>query len=265
LQKNTDCPLCRLLLVSLSGGTDELPEVHRRGRKLQVAISWGTKGRTPNRDQRWASLSEMRVLNPSLVLDGAKSPDLAMKTGVLFPQITLLTNDLSPDAPPTTLPFLARPARHDAIDFDLVSHWLSICEARHGAMCSSARTMQLMDWTSPALVVPDFRCVDFEQNYLVRLRDVAETGGGDEPAPRYAALSYVWGRADSDDAFFKTLTGNVEERSAPHFFACSENHARIPRTIRDTMAVARKLGLRSTVCASCRTAAERGGSRLSAR
>ncbi|KAK0746762.1 heterokaryon incompatibility protein-domain-containing protein [Schizothecium vesticola] len=138
------------------------------------------------------------------------------------------------------LPFLPRPTRHDAIDFDLVRRWLSICEAHHGAVCSSAHTMLLMDWTSPALAVPDFRCVDLEQNCLVRLRDFGETGGGE----RYAALSYVWGRADSDDAFFKTLVANVEERSVPHFFARSENHARIPRTIRDAMAVARKLGLR---------------------
>ncbi|KAK3352228.1 heterokaryon incompatibility protein-domain-containing protein [Lasiosphaeria hispida] len=242
MRKNTNCPLCRLLLVSLSGGIDEVPDVDRRGRKLQVAISWGTTGRTPNRDQSWASLSEVRVLNPSLVLDGGKFPDLPVKS-VLFPQITLLANDLPPDAPPTALPFLPRPARHDAIDFDQVRRWLSICEARHGAVCSSAHTMQLMDWTSPALAVPDFRCVDLEQNCLVRLRDVAETGCG-ERALRYAALSYVWGQADSDEAFFKTLTANVEERSVPHFFARNENHARIPRTIRDAMAVTRKLGLR---------------------
>ena len=243
MRKNTNCPLCRLLIVSLSGGTNELPDVDRRGRKLQVSISWGTVGRTPNRDQGWASLSEVRVLNPSLVLDGAKRPDLPLR-GVLFPQITLLANDLPPDAPPTALPFLPRPARHDAIDFDLVRRWLSICEASHGAVCSSAHMMQLMDWTSPALAVPDFRCVDLEQNCLVRLRDVAETGGSNEQASRYAALSYVWGRADSDDAFFKTLTANVEERSVPDFFARSENHARIPRTIRDAMGVARTLGLR---------------------
>lgn len=242
MRKNTNCPLCRLLLVSLSGGIDEVPDVDRRRRKLQVAISWGTIGRTPDRDRSWASLSEVRVLNPSLVLDGGKFPDLPLES-VLFPQITLLANDLPPDAPPTALPFLPRPTRHDAIDFDLVRRWLSICEARHGAVCSSAHTMQLMDWTSPALAVPDFRCVDLEQNCLVRLRDVAETGCG-ERALRYAALSYVWGRAQSDEAFFKTLTANVEERSVPHFFARDENHARIPRTIRDAMAVARKLGLR---------------------
>lgn len=189
MRKNTSCPLCRLFLVSLSGGIDKVPDVDRRGRKLQVAISWGTTGRTPDRDQSWASLSEVRVLNPSLVLDRGKFPDLPMK-GVLFPQITLLANDLPPDAPPAVLPFLPRPARHDAIDFDLVRHWLSICEARHGAVCSSAHTMQHMDWESPAMAVLDFRCVDLKQNCLVRLRDVAETGCGKQ-ALRYAALSYV--------------------------------------------------------------------------
>lgn len=243
VRKNTNCPLCRLLLVSLSGGLDELPDIDRRGRKLQVALSWGTTGRTPDRDQRWASLSEVRVLNPSLVLDGGKFPDLPFNRP-LFPQITLLANDLPSDAPPTALPFLPRPTRHDAIDFDLVRGWLSICSAHHGAVCSSAQTMRLMDWASPALTVPDFRCVDLEQDCLVRLGDVAAEAGCDADDERYAALSYVWGRADSDDAFFKTLAANVDERSVPRFFARAENRARIPRTIRDAMAVARKLGLR---------------------
>lgn len=239
LRKNTNCPLCRLLLVTLSGGLHELPDVDRRCRNLHVALSWGTTGRTPDRDQRGDSLSEVRVLSPSLVLDGAKSPDLPLE-GPLFPQITLLANDLPPDAPGTALPFLPRPTRPDAIDFDLVRRWLSICEARHGAVCSSAHTMRLMDWAAPALAVPDFRCVDLERDCLVRLGSVVD---GDDDA-RYAALSYVWGRADSDAAFFKTLAANVEERSTPGFFARAENRARIPRTIRDAMAVAQKLGLR---------------------
>ncbi|KLU90830.1 hypothetical protein MAPG_09356, partial [Magnaporthiopsis poae ATCC 64411] len=145
MRKNTNCPLCRLLLVSLSGGIDEVPDVDRRGRKLQVAISWGTTGRTPNRDQPWGRLSEVRLLHPSLVLDGGKYPDLPLK-GILFPEITLLANDLPPDAPPTALPFLPRPTRHDAIDFELVRRWLSICEARHGTVCNLAHTMQPMDW-----------------------------------------------------------------------------------------------------------------------
>lgn len=238
LRKNTNCPLCRLLLVTLSGGLHELPDVDRRGRNLHVALSWGTTGHTPDRDQRGDSLSEVRVLSPSLVLDGAKSPDLPLE-GPLFPQIALLANDLPPDAPRTALPFLPRPTRPDAIAFDLVRRWLSICEARHGAVCSSAHTMRLMDWAAPALAVPDFRCVDLEQDCLVRLGSV----DSDNDA-RYAALSYVWGRADSDAAFFKTLAANVEERSTLGFFARAENPARIPRTIRDAMAVARKLGLR---------------------
>ncbi|KAF4948803.1 hypothetical protein FGADI_9360 [Fusarium gaditjirri] len=239
IKKNTSCPLCRLFLVSLSGGIEDVPDVDRQDRKLQVAISWGTTGRTPDRDQSWMSLSEVRILQPSLVLDRGKFPDLPLK-GVLFPEITLLANDLPPDAPPTALRFLPRPTRHDAIDFDLVRRWLSICEACHGAVCDPAHMMQQMDWASPALAVPDFRCIDLEQNCLVRLSDVAETGCSEQ----YAALSYVWGRADSDDAFFKTVMANVEARSVPQFFARNENYARIPRTIRDAMTVTRKLGLR---------------------
>lgn len=240
VRKNTNCPLCRLLLVSLSGGLIELPDIDHQGRKLQVAVRWGTTGRTPSSNEPWASLSEVRFLYPSLVLDGGKFPDLPLKLP-FFPEINLLANDLPPDASPTLLRFLHRPGRPDSIDLDLARRQLSLCEARHGAACSSARTMQLMDWTSPALAVPDFRCVDLEQHCLVRLRDVAEVGCGDQ---RYAALSYVWGRADSDGAFFETVAANVDERSVPHFFAREENRARIPRTIRDAMAVTRKLGLR---------------------
>jgi hypothetical protein len=98
--------------------------------------------------------------------------------------------------------------------------------------------MSEMDWRSPAQAVPAFRCIDLEQDCLVLLRDVTED------ALRYAALSYVWGRAESDDDFFKTLAENITTREAPGFFARDENCERLPRTIRDAMTVVRQLGLR---------------------
>lgn len=98
--------------------------------------------------------------------------------------------------------------------------------------------MHEMDWASPARAVPAFRCIDLEANCLMLLRDV------NEAAPRYAALSYVWGLAASDDDFFKMLAGKVAMREAPGFFARDDSRERLPRTIRDAMTVARRLGLR---------------------
>jgi len=234
--------LCRLLLVSLGAGAKGAPDVDRQGRVLQVAVSWGTTGRIPNRDESWGVLSDVRNLCPSLVVEGGRLPDLDIESMNLFPEIALLANDAPTDTPRAAQPFLPRPVRRDVIDFGLVRRWFSICDARHSGVCSSEHTMREMEWVPPEQTVPAFRCVDLQQDCLVVLRDVAGAGGV-EPL-RYAALSYVWGRAESDAAFFKTLLSNVAQREVPGFFASDDSRKRIPRTIRDAMTVTRRLGLR---------------------
>ncbi|KAK0702658.1 heterokaryon incompatibility protein-domain-containing protein [Lasiosphaeris hirsuta] len=235
---NTNCPLCRLLLTSL-GRIDRVPDVDRRGRTLYVGISWGDNGHTPSQDDPWATLADIRAIFPSLILESGRFPDIDVEAINAFPSIALLANDAPPKTPRDALPHLPRLVRPNIIDFDLVRRWFSICEARHGSVCNSAHTMRQMDWNSPKTAVPAFRCIDLDRDCLVLLR---ATVAPDDP--RYAALSYVWGRAGSDEEFFKTLRANVTERELPGFFAREDSQRRLPTTIRDAMTVTRRIGLR---------------------
>ncbi|KAI1643979.1 heterokaryon incompatibility protein-domain-containing protein [Daldinia loculata] len=235
IRSRTHCPLCRLLLIALGG--ERVPDVDRRNRAVQVGISWGTDGHAPSLDEQWATLSDIRAIWPELIVEGGNPADIDIETVTISPQITLLLNDAPADTPPAAFPFLPRPMRRDYIDFDLVRYWLAICETRHRRVCHSKRIMREMDWGSPVMVVPDFRCVDLEEDCLVRLRGV-------DTDLRYAALSYVWGQGGADKDFFKTLTANVIERETPGFFARNESQDCLPATIRDAMTVVRRLGLR---------------------
>ncbi|KAL2022856.1 hypothetical protein VTK56DRAFT_4387 [Thermocarpiscus australiensis] len=238
LRKKTRCPLCRLILVALGG--DRVPELDRQGRPVQAAISWGTDGRAPSPDEPWGTLSsDVRVMNLTLLVESGAFPDIEMDSVNVFPEITLLANDAPPDTSREALPFLPRLVRREGIDFGLVRRWFAICEARHSGVCGSARTMRAMGWGAPRTAVPDFRCIDLEDDCLVLMRAALFAS-----EPRYAALSYVWGRAGSDEAFFKTLRANLAEREMRGFFAREESRRRLPATIRDAMAVARRLGLR---------------------
>ncbi|RYP17925.1 hypothetical protein DL765_004244 [Monosporascus sp. GIB2] len=236
LRKKTHCPLCRLVLVALGG--DRVPEVDRQERPVRAVIRWGTGGRNPSRDEP-GFLSDIRLMMPELSVESGSFPDMDITSVNIFPEITLLVNDAPPDTPREALRFLPRLTRRDGIDFDLVRRWLAICEARHGGVCASERTMRDMGWESPQAAVPAFRCIDLEQECLVLMRNAAPTAD-----PRYAALSYMWGRAGSDEEFFKTLKANIAEREVPGFFAREESRRRLPATISDAMTVARRLGLR---------------------
>ena len=236
VRKNTYCPLCRLLLVAM-GGNGRVPDVDARGRPLHVMMTWINDGRIASNDHPWFKLSDIRTICPELVLESGQLADVDIESLNVIPQIALLANDAPLNTPGDALPFLPRLVCREAIDFGLVRRWLAICDARHGRICSSDRIMREMGWDSPWAAVPAFRCVDLEQERLVRLHDAP----GDAP---YAALSYVWGRAASDEEFFKTLRANVSERELPGFFAREESQGRLPATIRDAMTVARRIGLR---------------------
>ncbi|KXX73409.1 hypothetical protein MMYC01_210335 [Madurella mycetomatis] len=233
MKKNIHCPLCRLLLATVMGNR-AVPDVDGQGRPLYIGIRWGTDGRESDPDDFSNNLSDIRVIFVGLVLESGRDTNL----GYLFASISLLVNDAPPNTPCSALRFLPRPVRGDVIDFDLVRWWVAVCEARH-TPCDPSQIMHEMGWDPPQTVVPAFRCIDLERDCLTLLRNV--------PVPanfRYAALSYVWGRAGSEDAFFKTLQANVAEREVPGFFAREENQRRLPATIRDAMTVARRIGIR---------------------
>lgn len=220
MRKRTHCPLCRLVLVGLGG--DEVP-THEDGQPLEVAMSWSTNGPRPDPDAPWDVRSEVRFLRLYIQKPGG---GFVTKRLNLFPEITLLAND----SPTDSVTYFIRPVRQDMIDFALVRRWLAVCQERHGKACRRNRVLKELNRSHPTNEVPEFRCIDLEQDCLVLL-----------PAGcRYAALSYVWGRQE----FFATRMSNVrslEERGA---LRNPEYLDKIPPTIKDAFHVTREIGMR---------------------
>jgi hypothetical protein len=111
-RRNTHCPLCRLLLVSLAGSAGRVPDVDRHGRNTQIAVGWGTTGRVPNRDEPWGMLSDVRMLCPSLVVEGGSFPT---STSPLWPSFLKLHSS------PTTRRRTPRPPRSPSSPGPLVA------------------------------------------------------------------------------------------------------------------------------------------------
>ncbi|KAF4589018.1 hypothetical protein EYR40_010574 [Pleurotus pulmonarius] len=232
LQAQQSCPLCRLLLQAL-GGAHVVPAQDRKGRDTFVYLSWSYDGRQVDNFQRHHDVRDIFV---NIRLDGDRQADLNINRLNIMPQIGLLINDLPSDAPTYTREFLPRPLKPKWIDLDMVHNWLTICDTRHGRVCRTSKTMVEMQWESPVLAIPAFRCLDLQENCLALLKP--ETT---DVKLRYTALSYVWGHGGD---FFQTFQENVNERETPGYFAKEHVLSRIPQTIRDAMTITRALGIR---------------------
>ncbi|KAL4255833.1 hypothetical protein AB1N83_014478 [Pleurotus pulmonarius] len=232
LQAQQSCPLCRLLLQAL-GGAHVVPAQDRKGRDTFVYLSWSYDGRQVDNFQRHHDVRDIFV---NIRLNGDRQADLNINRLNIMPQIGLLINDLPSDAPTYTREFLPRPLKPKWIDLHMVHNWLTICDTRHGRVCRTSKTMVEMQWESPVLAIPAFRCLDLQENCLALLKP--ETT---DVKVRYTALSYVWGHGGD---FFQTFQENVNERETPGYFAKEHVLSRIPQTIRDAMTITRALGIR---------------------
>ena len=221
IAKKTSCPLCRLVLVALGG--DRIPRLED-GEPVVVDLSWNTEGPTPDPDEPWSHIPEVRMLRPyARTTSGGFIQSVRLN---LFPEITLLAND----SPTSSTSYFVRPIRREKIDFAVARRWMSICHKYHRKSCRVNPVLKELKRSHPAHEVPDFRCIDVEQNCLVK------SAAGD----RYAALSYVWGRRK----FFRTLKENVADLEKPGALSKPEYLGQIPPTISDAMHVAREIGLR---------------------
>ncbi|KAF4586566.1 hypothetical protein EYR38_010845 [Pleurotus pulmonarius] len=234
LQAQQSCPLCRLLLQAL-GGASTVPAQDRKGRDTYVYISWMFDGRPVDDDQD-EHYRDVRNMWADIRLDDEREADLDNEHGNIMSQIGLLVNDLPSNAPTYIRQFLPRPLKPKWIDLNMARNWLTICDTRHGRVCRTSKTMAEMQWRSPVLAIPTFRCLDLQEDRLALLSP--ETA---DIKLRYTALSYVWGRGGD---FFQTLQDNVSERETPGYFAKEHVLSRIPQTIRDAMTVTRALGIR---------------------
>ncbi|VUC26761.1 unnamed protein product [Clonostachys rosea] len=225
MRERKNCPFCRLVLLALGG--DRVPDVGDDGLPVKAQLCWTTDG-TRDRNQPWVAHNEVRVLR--IYGRTGSGGYLGIEQMNLFPDISLLVNDVPTNAPPKTKRFLPRPIQPDRIDFRLVQRWLSICEVNHCRVCGNASDTKQLGWTDPSGDIPDLRFIDLEDRCVVR-------ASGN---PRYAALSYVWGR----EPFFCLTTKTLAALEKPGAFDTDAIWSQIPATIQDAMTVARNIGVR---------------------
>ncbi|KAF2012898.1 HET-domain-containing protein [Aaosphaeria arxii CBS 175.79] len=219
IQGKTNCPLCRLVLVAISG--KDIP-THENGEPLTVSMSWNTNGPTPDPTQPWNRRPEVRVLRPYLRTQSGGYPEMRFN---LFPEITLLAND----SPTDSTTYFIRPYDQEKIDFAVARRWLALCNQNHGKTCRTNRILKELKRSHPTEEVPDFRCIDVENKCVARV----------PPRKRYAALSYVWGAA----IHFSALTSNIAALEKGGSLEDPEFKDKIPLTIRDAITVAKEVGI----------------------
>ncbi|KAL5318357.1 hypothetical protein ACEPPN_013417 [Leptodophora sp. 'Broadleaf-Isolate-01'] len=107
------------------------------------------------------------------------------------------------------------------IDYSVIEKWLACCEESHD-ICSAIPLSATLGPMTPV------KYIDLERSCLVAFSE----------APRYVALSYVWGRVPT----LMTMRHNLEELSQPGAFIGTADQ--IPKTIRDAMSLTLALGIR---------------------
>ncbi|KAH7346850.1 heterokaryon incompatibility protein-domain-containing protein [Rhexocercosporidium sp. MPI-PUGE-AT-0058] len=107
------------------------------------------------------------------------------------------------------------------IDYSIIKKWIACCEETH-EICSAIPLSATLGPMTP------IKYIDLEQSCLVAFSE----------APRYVALSYVWGRVPT----LMTMRNNLEELSQPGAFTGKMNQ--IPQTIQDAMSLTMALGIR---------------------
>ena len=125
--------------------------------------------------------------------------------------------------------YQGRHLKEGQIDLDRVKTWLRCCREWHGAECS--HWMKQQNVSEPielATFDPFIRLIDLEENCLVEKTNLVP----------YVALSYVWGRV----TVFKTREENIDELRKPG--GILEKKPSFPRSLRDAMTMAQRLGYR---------------------
>ncbi|KDR66520.1 hypothetical protein GALMADRAFT_259000 [Galerina marginata CBS 339.88] len=224
IKKSSSCPFCRLVLAAVGSNVPAFDD----GEPVSITLTWQEAVDEPDHLMRNYKDDNppYRVLTPKVVSPGSLSGWKQLHDN---PQITLLTNDAPANTPANT--HFLRPIG-DKIDFAMVRNWLLMCERWHGDICKQSK---MLDHVVDDVVaeIPSLRLIDVVDNCIVSA----------PPNCQYVALSYVWGRIDPE-TILRTLKANVVELEQRGSLVRSDNHSRIPLTIRDAMEVVRELRLR---------------------
>lgn len=114
------------------------------------------------------------------------------------------------------------------IDIRQVSEWLKGCNMDHSGTCHS-----VLDPWKRIDIAQDIILMDVERQCLVRRSSSC----------KYLALSYVWGNAQNMVPF-QTTQKEFPSLCQDGAFTSSHGYNRLPRTIRDSMVLCKKMGLR---------------------
>ncbi|KAF8972430.1 heterokaryon incompatibility protein-domain-containing protein [Flammula alnicola] len=201
MRKKVYCPFCRLVLTALGGSA--VPSFED-GKPVSVVMSWNTDGRTPDPNQPWNQIPEIRILMP--YAQTGKDDFLVQR---FFRPINQRESNRLCDG-----------AKLD-IDVRKLA-WNVLQQIRDVSSCGRH--------PHPTDAIPSFRLIDVEDNCIISA----------PKNPKYAALSYLWGQAD----FLKTLKRNVDTLSQPGALMRPEFREKMSRTVLDAMQVVRELNLR---------------------
>ena len=113
------------------------------------------------------------------------------------------------------------------IDMGLIDGWMECCAKTHTRHCSA----RIADQLHPADLSGQILLYD-AQDQCLRYRPLQDT--------KYMALSYVWGQVNT----FRTVLRDLDNLMEPGSIRCDNQDLAIPQTIRDTMRLARRLGIR---------------------
>ena len=112
------------------------------------------------------------------------------------------------------------------VNTELLTTWIEHC-ATHGDECQPAAL--------PSSLKPSVRMIDLQKRMTVSMAEIPDEN------PRFAALSYVWGKGVKQ--LENTTIGGVDELLRSEGFLSDDNQD-IPNTIKDAMKLCQRLNIR---------------------
>ena len=227
ITKKTRCAFCRLVVKTLSCGSEKLVPYFNE-------LVWPCH-----------VMSSMEYLNYSQKI---RCLYLTLRVSEIFLPLNkaplynihqIVPNNSRPQEQSNNDSRLLEPQ----IDFDLVRSWMQMCEQQHHSMSFQSSVVdssfRIPEGDQTFIQLPCQPVPLSNSSYVLTLIDVCTSCLVDlEPDARYIALSYVWGGPQP----FENTKARVKELHRPG--AVSRMDKNIPQTIRDAMAVVEMLGER---------------------
>lgn len=212
IYSNDSCPLCRLITQATRMRTKH---------EISIGAPIGRDGLTPDGREIPFSLGwqqDGRKLNLESSTSSVTTRRLRITSdsGNFPDAYIMLVADNTHD---NTL-FLGRPVTSSLCSFEQIKLWISICQKHHGPVCNEGFSPKVQELVRQ----PWFRVIDTEEMRLVQA-----------PNAPFVALSYCWGSVAS---IFRATKSNFDS------LLSSLPEQALPRTIRDSIWLAKQLGQR---------------------